>query len=109
MVKQGDIIWLDLNPQAGHEQKGRRPALVLSNDTLNMFSDLPLVCPIASIDKGYPFHVKLDDRTKTTGVILCDQAKMSDIKARRYEHIERIPNDVLLEVLDILKGFIEIE
>ena len=83
--------------------------MVLSNDTLNMFSDLPLVCPITNVDKGYPFHIKLDDRTKTTGFVLCDQAKMSDIHARRYEYSERIPDDILLEVLDILKGFIEIE
>ena len=109
MVRQGDIIWLDFDPQIGHEQKGRRPALVLSNDTLNMFSELPLVCPITNTDKGYPFHVELDHRTKTTGVVLCDQAKMSDINARRYEFIERIPDDILLEVLDILKGFIEVE
>ncbi|MDR1803118.1 MAG: type II toxin-antitoxin system PemK/MazF family toxin [Treponema sp.] len=109
MVRQGDIVWLDFEPQIGHEQKGRRPALVLSNNTLNMFSDLPLVCPITNTDKGYPFHVKLDSRTKTTGCVLCDQARMSDINARRYEHIERIPDDILLEVLDILKGFIEIE
>ena len=109
MVKQGDIIWLDFSPQAGHEQKGWRPALVLSNDSLNRFSKFTLACPITNTDKGHPFHVKLDNRTKSTGVILCDQARMSDIKARRYEYIERVPDDILLEVLDILNGFIEME
>jgi mRNA interferase MazF len=109
MVKQGDIIWLEFSPQAGHEQKGWRPALVLSNDSLNKYSIFALACPITNTDKKHPFHVKLDDRTKTTGVILCDQARMSDINARRYEFIEKIPNDILLEVLDILKGFIEVD
>jgi mRNA interferase MazF len=109
MVKQGDIVWLDFSPQAGHEQKGWRPALVLSNDSLNKFSKFTLACPITNTDKGHPFHVKLDNRTKTTGVILCDQARMSDIKARKYEHIEKIPYDILVEVLDILKGFVEID
>ena len=83
--------------------------MVLSNDTLNMFSELPLVCPITNTVKSHPFHVELDNRTKTTGVVLCDQVKMSDIKARKYEFIEKLPDDILLEVLDILKGFIEME
>ena len=109
MVKQGDIIWLDFNPQIGHEQKGRRPALVLSNETFNSFSRLAIVCPITNTDKNHPFHVKLDNRTKTKGVILCDQAKTSDINARNYEFIEKVPNDILVEVIDILSGFIEIE
>ena len=109
MVRQGDIIWLNFDPQAGHEQKGWRPALVLSNDALNKYSIFALACPITNTDKEHPFHVKLDNRTKTTGVILCDQARMSDINARRYEFIERIPGDILLEVLDILKGFIEVD
>ena len=109
MVKQGDIIWLDFDPQAGHEQKGRRPALVLSNDSLNKYSIFALACPITNTDKGHPFHVKLDNRTKITGVVLCDQARMSDINARKFEFIERIPGDILLEVLDILSGFIEVD
>ena len=109
MVKQGDIIWLDFNPQIGHEQKGRRPALVVSNETFNRFSDLAIVCPITNTNKNHPFHVKLDEGTKTTGVIMSDQARTLDIKARNYEFIERISDDILLEVLDIINGFIELE
>ena len=109
MVKQGHIIWLDFSPQIGHEQKGRRPALVLSNETFNNYSKLAIVCPITSTNKAHPFHVKLDDRTKTQGVILCDQAKTSDINAHKYEIIEKVPNDILADVIDILSGFIEIE
>ena len=107
MVKQGDIIWLDFDPQTGHEQKGRRPALVVSNDTFNNFSNLAIVCPITNTNKEYPFHIKLDKRTKTTGTILCDQARTLDIKARNYKFIEKITDDILFEVKDIISGFIE--
>ena len=109
MVKQGDIIWLDFDPQLGHEQRGRRPALVVSNETFNRFSSLAIVCPITNTNKEHPFHVKLDERSKTTGVILSDQARTLDIKARNFEFIEKIADDVLLEVLDIIGGFLELE
>ena len=109
MVKQGSIVWLDFDPQAGYEQKGRRPALVISNDTFNNFSKMAIVCPITNTDKNHPFHIKLNENTKTTGVILCDQARTLDINARKYEFIENIPEVILLEVIDIIFGFIEKE
>jgi mRNA interferase MazF len=109
MVNQGWILWLDFDPQIGHEQNGRRPALVVSNKTFNNFSNLAIVCPITNTNKNYPFHIKLDKRTKTTGVILCDQARTLDIKARHYEFIETVPEDILFEVVDIINGFVEIE
>ena len=109
MVNQGWIIWLDFDPQIGHEQKGRRPALVVSNETFNNFSNLAIVCPITNTNKNHPFHIKLDRRTKTTGVILCDQARTLDIKARNYEFIETVPEDILFEAVDIINGFVEIE
>jgi mRNA interferase MazF len=109
MVKQGSLVWLNFDPQTGHEQKGRRPALVISNETFNHFSNLAIVCPITNTDKDYPFHIKLDERTKTTGVILCDQARALDINAREYEFIETIPDDIVSEVIDIMYGFIEME
>ncbi|GHV15419.1 mRNA-degrading endonuclease [Spirochaetia bacterium] len=109
MVKQGDIIWLDFDPQTGHEQRGRRPALILSNESFNNFSKLAIVCPITNRDKDHPFHVKLDNRTKTAGVILCDQVRTLDINARNFEYIENVTDDILLDVLDIVNGFIEIE
>ena len=109
MVKQGNIIWLDFDPQAGYEQKGRRPALVISNNTFNSFSKMVIVCPITNVNKNHPFHIKLDEKTKTTGVVLCDQARTLDIKARNYELIENISEEILLEVIDIIYGFIEKE
>ena len=109
MVNQGSVIWLDFYPQIGHEQKGRRLALVVSNRTFNDYSQLAIVCPIANWDKNHPFHIRLDERTLTTGLILCDQARTLDINARNYEFIEIIPENILLEAIDIIMGFIEFE
>jgi len=109
MVKQGDIIWVTLDPQAGHEQTGRRPALVISNDSVNRISKkIAMVCPITNTNKNIPSHIELDDQTQTTGFILCDQAKFIDIQARNFEFIEKVPKEILLEVVDIISGFIEI-
>jgi mRNA interferase MazF len=109
MVRQGDIVWLNFDPQAGHEQRGRRPALVVSNRIFNDFSKMAIVCPITTRDKNHPFHIRLSGQLKTQGVILCDQVRTLDIKARNFEFIERLSEDILFEVIDILNGFIEIE
>ena len=107
--KQGDIVRMNFNPQAGHEQAGKRPAVIVSNkDSMKHMSTRAMVCPITNTDKGFPVHVRLDDRTKTTGVILCDQAKILDIKARRAEYIESLPKDILEEIVDIIIGIVEI-
>lgn len=89
--EQGDIVIMDFNPQQGHEQSGRRPAVIISNNTLNQHSSLVLVCPITNTNKKHPFHIELDEHSKTTGVILCDQAKMLDIKARNAQFKEKCP------------------
>ena len=78
IFEQGDIVYLDFDPQSGHEQKGRCPALVISNNLFNRVSSLTMVCPITHTDRGHPFHLRLDERTRTDGVILCDQARMLD-------------------------------
>ena len=109
MVKQGDIIWLDFDQQTGHEQKGRRPALVVSNESFNRFSKMAIVCPITNTDKDHPFHVRLNQKTIVSGVVLCDQPRTLDIYARNYEMIERLPDTLLFEVVDIISGFIEPE
>lgn len=110
MVKQGDIIKLNFNPQAGHEQSGRRPALVISNSSFTKITRVAaMVCPITNTDKNLPFHIKLDYRTQTTGVVLCDQAKIFDIRARSFEFVEEAPKDIVMEVIDVINGFIEPE
>ena len=109
-AKQGDIIKLNFDPQIGNEQKGRRPALVVSNKTFNNFTKKgAMVCPITNTDRGLKIQVVLDDRTKTSGVIMCDQAKILDLSQRNAEYIETAPVEILLEVIDIINGFIEIE
>lgn len=93
---QGDIVYLDFDPQSGHEQKGRRPALVISNNLFNRVSSLTMVCPITHTDRGHPFHLRLDERTRTDGVILCDQARMLDLNSRHASFVERAPGGYLL-------------
>lgn len=105
--EQGDIILIDFNPQAGHEQKGERPAYVISSYIFNQFTKMAIVCPITNTDRGFPLHVPLDDGTKTTGVIMCEQAKSLDIIARGGSFVEKSPQNILDEVLDIFIGFIE--
>ncbi|MEN6391849.1 MAG: type II toxin-antitoxin system PemK/MazF family toxin [Syntrophomonas sp.] len=105
--EQGDIIILEFDPQTGHEQKGKRPALVISTYTFNDFTGIAMVCPITRTNRNFPLHVSLDDRTATTGVIMCEQAKSLDIKVRNAVYKEKAPVDILEEVLDIMLGFFE--
>jgi mRNA interferase MazF len=79
---RGEVVWLDFTPQAGHEQAGRRPALVLSPAAYNGKTGLMLCCPITSRVKGYPFEVKLDPDAGVRGVVLADQVKSLDWRAR---------------------------
>lgn len=106
--KQGDIIFLEFDPQSGHEQKGRRPAIVVSNDKFNSITNLAMVCPVTNTNRSFPLHIPLDDRTATTGVIMCEQAKTLDVSARNVVFKEKAPVDIVEEVVDVLIGLIEI-
>jgi mRNA interferase MazF len=108
MVNQGDILFLDFDPVAGHEQKGRRPAIVISNHIFNQFSNLAMVCPITSTDKNHPLHIRLEDSLKTKGVILCDQARILDIAARNGTFIERASSKLITILSDVVAGFVEV-
>jgi mRNA interferase MazF len=108
MVNQRDIVWLDFDPQVGHEQRGRRPALVVSNESFNRFSSMAMVCPITNTNRPHPFHVPLDENTVTTGVIMCDQTRTLDMAARNSSFIERVSGDIFFEVTDIISGFMEV-
>ena len=99
--KQGDIVWLDFNPQIGHEQRGRRPALVISHKEYNEKVGLSLFCPITSKVKGYPFEVELNQE-KIKGAVLSDQIKNLDWKIRNIEFIEKIQAEKLDEVIQKL-------
>ena len=95
----GELVWLTFDPQAGHEQAGRRPALVLSPKSYNLKSSLVLACPVTSQIKGYPFEVPVPAGCRVNGVILADHVKSLDWKARRAERITRVPLPTLNEVL----------
>jgi mRNA interferase MazF len=96
---RGDLVWIHFNPQSGHEQAGRRPALVLSPAAYNGRVGLALLCPITSQVKGYPFEVPLPAGSEIEGVILSDQLKSLDWRAREAEQAGRAPEPVLQEVL----------
>lgn len=96
---RGDIIWLAFDPQAGHEQAGRRPALVVSPKSYNSKTGLALFCPITSQVKGYPFEVALPQRSAVSGVVLSDQLKSLDWRVRQAEFICTMPGDLVLKVL----------
>ena len=93
----GDVVWLTFHPQSGHEQFGRRPALVISPLAYNNKTDLAIFCPITNQVKGYPFEVKLPDNFEIAGVILSDQIKNLDWKTREAEYICKLPKSLLTE------------
>ena len=96
---RGDVVWITLNPQAGHEQAGRRPALVLSPSAYNGKVGLALLCPITNQIKGYPFEVVIPNGLKIRGAVLSDQIKSLDWKTRRAEYVCALPSATLYEVL----------
>lgn len=97
--QQGDIIWLNFTPQAGHEQAGHRPALVLSPGAYNSRSGMALVCPITNQTKGYPFEVTLEGVKGVSGVVLSDQIRALDWQARRAVFKAKAPAQPIREVL----------
>jgi mRNA interferase MazF len=98
--ESGDIVWLNFNPQTGHEQSGRRPALVISPQEYNEKTDLAIFCPVTSQVKNYPFEVKIPDDLEISGVILSDQIKNLNWKIRKAEFICKLPKAALRETLN---------
>ena len=99
--QKGDIVWVNFNPQKGHEQKGKRPAIVISPYEYNKLTSLAIVCPITSKIKNYPFEVKINGIIK--GVILSDQIKSLDYKSRNFQFIEKTDKQVINETLEKIK------
>jgi len=99
---KGDLIVLSFNPQSGHEQKGRRPALVVSNTLFNQKTGLAIVCPITRTDRKYPFHVKIPEASTLNGFVMADQVKSVDYDSRKAKFIEKASIKLLNEVLAIL-------
>lgn len=105
--ERGDIIWLQFKPQTGHEQSGRRPAIVLSPSSYNKLVGLSILCPITSKIKAYPFEVLLPEELPIKGVILSDQVKSLDWKIRQAELICKAPKEVTEEVINLLNTLLK--
>lgn len=104
--ERGDLVWINLNPQAGHEQAGHRPALVVSPREYNYVTGLCVLFPVTSQIKGYPFEVKVNFR-EINGVILSDHIKNLDWKIRQAQFISKVPPNVLEEAIGLFRSLIE--
>lgn len=102
---KGDLVILNFDPQAGHEQKGRRPALIISNTAFNNTLGLAIVCPITNTDRDFPFHIKLESKN-LTGFIMTEQIKSIDYAARKVKFVEKVDDDILNQVLGITESII---
>ena len=104
---RGDAVWLTFDPQAGHEQSGRRPAVVLSPRAYNARAGLAILCPVTSQVKGYPFEVVLPDGLPVSGAVLADQVRSLDWQARRATRICKLPPDTTSEILGKLEPLLQ--
>ncbi len=107
--ERGHIVWLRFNPQAGHEQAGHRPAVVISPQQYNRRVGLALVCPVTSQVKGYPFEVLLPPGLKAQGAILSDQLKSLDWRVRKARYVCTIPSEVLDETIARILALVDPE
>lgn len=107
--KRGDAVWINLDPQSGREQAGRRPALVLSSSRYNGKVGLALVCPITKQAKGYAFEVKIPPGSTVNGVILADHIKSADWQTRDIEFIAKLPQSVVDDVIEKLAILLKTE
>jgi mRNA interferase MazF len=102
LPEKGDFIALSFDPQSGHEQRGRRPAIVISNYLFNKHTGLAIVCPITNTDRKIPFHLPVPTTSSLTGFVMVDQVKSIDYTARRAKFIEKAPVELTEDVLGVL-------
>jgi mRNA interferase MazF len=100
--QKGDYVMLTFDPQSGHEQKGRRPAIVTSNYLFNKYTGLVIVCPITNTFRNFPFHIKIPEHSSLTGYIMVEQIKSVDFTSRQAKFVEKADREVINEVLAIL-------
>ena len=103
---KGDFVALTFDPQSGHEERGRRPALVVSNDLFNKHTGLCIACPVTSARRDYPFHVSIPDGCEVTGVVMVEQVKSIDFRARHVKRSGAAPESVLQQALSLLDACI---
>ena len=104
--QKGDFVAVTLDPQSGHEQKGRRPALVVSNTLFNERTGLAIVCPITGSNRRFPFHIPIEDESKVTGFVMVEQVKSIDFRARQASPIGTASHGMMDEVLAVLDACI---
>ena len=104
--RKGDFISVSFDPQSGHEQMGRRPALVVSNNLFNKHTGLAVVCPLTHTDRRFPFHVTVDDTPDVAGFVMVEQVKSIDFRSRKAKRIGKASDNLLTEVLSILDACI---
>jgi len=104
--RKGDFVAVTFDPKPGHEQPGRRPALVVSNDLFNKATGLCIACPVTNTRRDYPFHVSIPEGQDVNGVVMAEQVESIDFRARGIKHIGSAPEPVLQEVLAILDACI---
>ena len=105
--KQGDIVFLDFNPTIGHEQKGFRPAVVISNNIFNINTKMIMICPITSNEKEFPTHYKLEDTKKVHGAVLCEHIRSIDYEIRNLNFVEKLSNNDFISIITLLNACIE--
>jgi mRNA interferase MazF len=104
--QKGDFVTVTFDPQSGYEQRGRRPALVVSNSLFNRHTGLAIVCPLTNTERSFPFHVAVVNGPNVTGFVMVEQVKSIDFRARKVKRIGRASDGVLEEVLSILDACI---
>ena len=105
--KQGDIVYVDLDPTKGHEQRGTRPAIVISNNVFNEHTKMVILCPITSNTKDFPTHYKLEDTKKIVGAVLCEHIRSMDYETRKIRFVEEASENDLLSVITLMSACIE--
>ena len=105
--KQGDIVYIDFDPTKGHEQRGHRPGIIISNDVFNKHTKMAIICPITSNTKDYPTHYILEDTKKINGAVLCEHIRSIDYDIRKINFIEKASDNDLISVITLMNACIE--
>lgn len=105
--KQGDIVYLDFSTTKGHEQKGKRPAIVISNNIFNINTNMAVMCPITSNTKDFPTHYVLEDTKKIKGSVLCEHIRSIDYENRNIKFVEKASDNDMLSVMMLMNACIE--
>lgn len=101
-LEQGDLIWINFDPSRGHEQGGKRPAIIISTGDFNARSAVVYACPISNTTKQYPYHIKLPEDAGVSGVVLCQHMKSMDLNERGFDYIGPVSKDFMDDLLQVI-------